>query len=158
MEIAACCGMWLWIMNASHPMLMAIPMPRQSDTKFHAMPPYPFILMMKRGNVIIFVKRKHEELGSLSAVRRSRRGRRASATNASRSRVSYGPIFFGAVDRRYAISLRTGPRSQSLIVFLDRLIRRAISLIDNPSRSRIRRTFAYIAMVCTSPSLQGFAR
>jgi len=43
-----------------------------------------------------------------------------------------------------------------LIVFLDRLVRRAISLIVRPSRSRIRHTFAYIAMVCTSPSLQGF--
>jgi hypothetical protein len=37
-----------------------------------------------------------------------------------------------------------------LIVFLDKLVRRAISLIDSPSRNRIRRTFAYIAMVCTS--------
>lgn len=35
-------------------------------------------------------------------------------------------------------------------------IRRAISLIERPSRSRIRRTFAYIAMVCTSPSQQSW--
>ena len=56
----------------------------------------------------------------------------------------------GASGRRYRISLRTGSRSHSLIVFLDRLVRRAISLIDKPSRSRIRRTSAYIAMVCTS--------
>jgi hypothetical protein len=37
-----------------------------------------------------------------------------------------------------------------LTVFLARPVRRAISLIDTPSRSRILRTFAYIAMVCTS--------
>jgi hypothetical protein len=37
-----------------------------------------------------------------------------------------------------------------LIVFLDKLVRRAISLIDRPSRNRILRTFAYIVMVCTS--------
>jgi hypothetical protein len=37
-----------------------------------------------------------------------------------------------------------------LIVLRDRLVRRAISLIDRPSLSRILRTFAYIAMVCTS--------
>jgi hypothetical protein len=37
-----------------------------------------------------------------------------------------------------------------LIVFLAKLVRRAISLIDKPSRTRILRTFAYIAMVCTS--------
>jgi len=35
-------------------------------------------------------------------------------------------------------------------VFLDRLVRRAISLIDKPSRNRILRTFAYVAMACTS--------
>ncbi len=70
--------------------------------------------------------------------------------------ASYGPTFFGIADRRYCISLRTGPRSQTLIVFLDRLVRRAISLIDRPSRNRIRRTFAYIAMVCTSSSLPAF--
>ena len=60
--------------------------------------------------------------------------------------------------RRYVISVRTGPRSQSLIVSLARLVRRAISLIVRPSRSRIRRTFACIAMVCTPPSLPGFSR
>jgi len=81
-----------------------------------------------------------------------------SIANASRSTASYGAIFFGAAARRYCISSRTGPRSQSSIVFLDRLVRRAISLIDRPSRSRIRRTFAYIAMVCTFPSLLGFLR
>jgi hypothetical protein len=37
-------------------------------------------------------------------------------------------------------------------VFLDRLVRRAISLIAKPSRYRNLRTFAYIAMVCTSSS------
>jgi len=37
-----------------------------------------------------------------------------------------------------------------LTVFLDKLVRRAISLIDRPSRTRILRTFAYIAMVCIS--------
>jgi hypothetical protein len=37
-----------------------------------------------------------------------------------------------------------------LIVFLDKLVRRAISLIDRPSRNRIRLTFPYVAMVCTS--------
>jgi hypothetical protein len=62
--------------------------------------------------------------------------------------------FFGAAARRYVISFRTGPRSQPLIVFLAKLVRRAISLIVNPSRNRILRTFAYIAMVCTSSSLQ----
>jgi len=56
----------------------------------------------------------------------------------------------GPADRWYVISPRTGVRSHVLIVFLDRLVRRAISLIDRPSRNRILRTFAYIAMVCTS--------
>jgi hypothetical protein len=58
--------------------------------------------------------------------------------------------------RRYCLSLRAGLLSQPLIVFLDTLVRRAISLIDSPSRSRSRRTFAYIAMVCTSPSQQSW--
>jgi hypothetical protein len=40
------------------------------------------------------------------------------------------------------------------MVFLDKLVRRAISLIDSPSRSLILRTFAYIAMVCTSSPRQ----
>jgi serine/threonine protein kinase len=44
------------------------------------------------------------------------------------------------------------------LVFRDRLVRRAISLIDRPSRSRILRPFAYIAMVCTSSSLHGLTR
>jgi hypothetical protein len=59
-------------------------------------------------------------------------------------------IFFGADGRRYAIALRAGARSHILMVFLARPVRRAISLIARPSRSRILRTFAYIAMVCTS--------
>ena len=36
------------------------------------------------------------------------------------------------------------------MVLRDKLVRRAISLIDSPSRSLSRRTFAYIDMVCTS--------
>jgi hypothetical protein len=66
------------------------------------------------------------------------------------------PDLLGPAARRYFMSLRTGVRSHVLIVFLDRLVRRAISLIDKPSRNRILRTFAYIAMVCTSISLLGF--
>ena len=36
--------------------------------------------------------------------------------------------------------------------------RRAISLIANPSLNFIRRTFAYIAMVCTSSTRRPLAR
>src|SRR5262249_49726925 len=91
---------------------------------------------------------------SFRAVRRSRRGRRASPANASRRTASYGPIFLGTGARRYVISLRVGARSHCLMVFLDRPVRRAISLIDSPSCCSILLTFAYIASVCTSPSLQ----
>ena len=62
-----------------------------------------------------------------------------------------GPQDAGLVFENLAMK---GSRSQALIVFRDRLVHRAISLIGSPSRSCMRRTFAYIAMVCTSSPCQ----
>ena len=48
-----------------------------------------------------------------------------------------------------AVLSQRGIRSHFLMVLRDRLVRRAISLIDNCSRKYIRRIFAYMIMVIT---------
>src|ERR1700677_2695855 len=69
-----------------------------------------------------------------------------------RSSSRYGSSLVSLGGRVYFNSERSGSFSHFLIVLRDRLVLRAISLIDAFSRKCIRRTLAYMLMVITSKS------
>jgi hypothetical protein len=87
---------------------------------------------------------------SLSAVRRSRRGRRASVSSIFTSRSANGVIFVSPPRRRYFGSTPSGFFSQFRIVFLVSPVRRSISDSDKPSRKCKRLTFPSRFMVIIS--------
>ena len=91
--------------------------------------------------------------GGARAVRRSCRGRCPSAFSALSSASTNGASLVGISRRRYFGSAPCGAFSHFLIVLRDRLVSRAISLIDFPCRKCIERILPIMAMVITPLSL-----
>src|SRR3990167_8807754 len=86
----------------------------------------------------------------MSALRRSRFGRCASATSASSILGSNGVSLVSLGGLRYFGSEPSAAFSHFLMVLRVSVVRLAISLIDKCSRKNIRRILAYMTMVITS--------
>jgi len=83
------------------------------------------------------------------AVRRSRRGRWASVSNAFVNAAANGVSFVATSLRRYFGCVPGAARSHRLIVLRDKLVSLAISLIDFLSRKYMPRILPIKAMVIT---------
>ena len=86
----------------------------------------------------------------MSALRRSRFGRCASATNAINILGSNGVSLVSFGGLRYFGSDPSAAFSHFLMVLRVSVVRLAISLMDKCSRKNIRRILAYMTMVITS--------